>query len=412
VPGNLLDILHTENFVPWKDDFEIHHLHPMGHVPRNYHENLAEIRDTVGVAPIWFVKNLLPCYAITRYDDVRAAFGDPETFSPELTAQHFTWPVTGEQLMGYEGEKHIEFRKGVMKKFNKSAAQGYIAEIFEPRARELAGVIRDKARESDAPVDLMHEFGHKFPMAIISDLLGLPIEDWDRMAQWAEKIILGGSDPAEQARAAEEFRAYLMPVMEARRAAPREDLLSTVLRTELFGKPLTHEQIVGFMVLMFPAGIDTTWLSIGSMLAAVLSSPGAKERLIDQPELRQKAVEETLRWEPPTPLIPRLTRRDIELSGVCIPANSLTVLALGAANREPGRFGERDPAVWDLDRVCDGHLAFSYGQHMCLGIHIARAELKVALDVMLEVLPAMELVEAPVFAGSAIRGPRSVMVAV
>jgi len=366
--GDLLEILDTRNFTPWHDDFEIYHVHPMGHVPVNYHENLAEIRDTVGVAPIWFVKDLLPCYVITRYDDVRTGFHDPETFSNAYTASYFTWPVTGEQLMGYEGQKHIQFRKGVMDKFNKSAAKRYIPEIFEPRARELVAQIKQKARSTHEPIDLMHEFGHKFPMAVITELLGIPVDDWDKMANWAEKIILGGNDPGEQAQAADDFRDYLLPVLEARKADPQNDVISTILRTKLNGKPLTHEQIVGFMVLMFPAGIDTTWLSIGSMMSAVLSTPGAKERLLENPGLRAQAVEETLRWEAPTPLIPRLTKKDITLSGVHIPANSLTILALGAANRERGRFGATDPAIWDLDRNTDGHLAFSYGQHMCLGI--------------------------------------------
>jgi cytochrome P450 len=230
------------------------------------------------------------------------------------------------------------------------------------------------------------------------------------MAEWAEKIILGGHNPQEQLRASAEFRNFLEPLLDERLKHPRDDLMSTLLDARIHGKPMSRDHVIAFMLLMFPAGIDTTWLSIGSLFSAVLGTPGAKERLIAEPELRAQAVEEALRWEPPTPLIPRLTRRDIVLSGVRIPANSLTAIGIGAANREPGRFGDADPAIWDLDRNPQNTMAFGHGKHMCLGIHVARAELRVALDMLLEELPDIELVEPPRFVGAAIRGPQKLMV--
>lgn len=410
MPEDLTTFLNTAGFTPRYEQFDICHLQPSGYAPENYHENLAAIRDSVGVAPVWFVQDLIPCYVITRHDDVVAAFKDMETFSPELTQSYFTFPITGEQILGFEGQKHIQFRKVVSRNFNRAAAKNYISDIFTPRARETVRKIKDRAGSSGESIDLMEEFGHQYPMAIISDLLGLPTDEWDQMVHWAEKIILGGADPDGQKVAAQAFRDYLEPVIESRRAAPEPDLLTTLVTGRVFGKPLTEEQVIAFMLLLFPAGIDTTWLSIGSMMAAILAQPDAKQRLLEDPGMRYWAVEETLRWEAPTPLIPRLTKKDVEVAGVHIPAHSLAILGIGPANRTPGRYGDTDPAEWDLDRKPEGHLAFSIGEHFCLGANIARSELQVALDVLLDELPGMELAEEPVFAGAAIRGPASVKV--
>lgn len=142
-----------------------------------------------------------------------------------------------------------------------------------------------------------------------------------------------------------------------------------------------------------------------------MRAAGAVDRLKARPEERVWAVEETLRWEPPTPGIPRMTVRDTELSGVKIPAGSMTVLNLAAANREPGRFGATDPDLWCVDRRPQGHIAFGVGEHVCLGVHLARAELRVALEVLLERLPNLRLREEPVFVGAAIRGPRELKIA-
>jgi cytochrome P450 len=200
-------------------------------------------------------------------------------------------------------------------------------------------------------------------------------------------------------------------VIEARRERPGDDVLSRLVTGSVDGRLLSDEEIFSFLMLLFPAGVDTTWLTLGSLLTAILSTPGALERVSSSGEERHWAIEETLRWEPPTPAIPRITARDVELSGVEIPAGSLTLLSLAAANREPERFGDVDPNVWDLDRRPVGHIAFSVGEHFCLGAHLARAELRIALEVLVERLPGMRLVEPPTFLGAAVRGPGAVHLA-
>jgi cytochrome P450 len=390
---------------PLFDDVSFGHPHPMGIEEPTYHERLREIRETVGVAPCWFIKDFGKAFVITRYEDVKAAFLDTETFEPRATQELMTFPFTGEQMLGFSGRQHTDFRRVVFPAFTKKAIPAYEDALLRRQAQALVEEMVD-----DGEADLLAGFAKRYPLVIINEILGLPVEDWDRLAGWARDIILGG-DYEKREKGANAFHEYLRPILDARRSEPGDDVLSRMVTGTVDGRPLTDDEVISFMLLLFPAGVDTTWLSLGSMMAAVLSTPGAASRLLAHPEDREWAVEETLRWEPPTPGIPRITVRDTELSGVKIPAGSLTVLQLAAANREPGRFGEVDPDVWDPGRRPVGHISFSVGEHFCLGAHLARAELRIALEVLLERLPRLRLVEEPVFVGAAIRGPRSVRVA-
>lgn len=390
---------------PLFDDVAFGHPYPMGIEEPHYHARLREIRETVGVAPGWFIKGLGKAWVITRYEDVKAAFLDTETFQPRATQEITTFPFTGEQMLGFSGRKHTDFRRVVFPAFKKTTVPGYEDALLRPQAESLVDEMFD-----DGETDLMETFAKRYPLAIIKDIMGLPVDEWDRLAGWARDIILGG-DYEVRAAGAAAFRTYVLPLLEERRKSPGDDVLSRLLSGRVDGRALTDEEVISFMLLLFPAGVDTTWLTLGSMMAAVLSTPGAAERLRTSPEERVWAVEESLRWEPPTPGIPRVTVRDTELCGVKIPAGSMTLLNLAAANRERGRFGDTDPDVWSLDRRPQGHIAFGIGEHFCLGVHLARAELRIALEVLLDRLPNLRLLEEPVFIGAAIRGPRRLRLA-
>jgi cytochrome P450 len=376
----------------------------MGIEEPHYHERLREIRETVGVAPVWAIKGVSKAYAITRFDDIQAAFLDPETFSPAATQALLTFPFMGEQMFGFEGRKHTDFRNVVFPAFSKRQVPKYDATLH----RHAHSIVDDFVRSGEA--DIMEVFAKRFPLVIINEIMGLPVDDWQQLAGWARDVILGATHEA-RLDAAAAIREYVAPLLEARRKRPCDDVLSRLVTGSVGGRPLTDEEIVSFLLLLFPAGVDTTWLALGSLLTAILSTPGALERVSASAEDRRWAIEETLRWETPTPAMPRITVRDTEVCGVEIPAGSLTFLSLAAANREPGRFGESDPDVWDLDRRPVGHIAFSVGEHFCLGAHLARAELKVALEVLLERLPGMHLIEKPTFLGATVRGPDAVRVA-
>ena len=376
-------------------------VYPMKAETPNFIEILHEMDDRGGVAPAWFFDGM-PCYVLTRHEDVHNACLDTATFSPSATQDLLTVPVLGPTLMGYEGKEHDHHRNVVARQFTKRRAGEYIESLLKPQA---ASIIDEFCARGHA--DIMAEFGQKFPLAIIGGLLGIPIGDWEMMSEWASELILG-HDPDTKKQAAQDFREYLTPIIGERRANPGDDILSLLANGDVDGESLTNEHIMSFMLLLFPAGADTTWLAIGSMMAAVLSTPGAVDRLIAEPDLRYWAVEETLRWTPPVSLLPRIVTRDVELRGTAIPAGSMTMLGIIAANRDPRRFD--DPDRWIVDRQPNKHIAFTFGEHFCLGAHLARAEMRAALDALLERLPNMCLVEEPRFWGASVRGPDAVRV--
>jgi cytochrome P450 len=401
----LMEVTALPGVDPIFDDVAFGHPHPMGIEEPHYHERLREIRETVGVAPVWMIKGMAKAWVITRYDDVKQAFVDTESFAPRATQELMTFPFTGEQMLGMTGRRHTDFRRVAFPAFGKKKVASYDDSLLRPQAEAL---VDDLVVQGGT--DLMATFAKRYPLAIINEIMGLPVDNWDQLATWARDIILGGDYETREAGATA-FRHFALPLLAERRGVPGTDVLSRLLAGEVDGRTLSEDEVISFMLLLFPAGVDTTWLSLGSLMAAVLSTPGAAERVMDDPEEREWAIEETLRWEPPTPGIPRITVRDTELSGVKIPAGSMTILNLAAANREPGRFGDEDPDIWSLDRRSADHLAFSVGEHFCLGAHLARGELRVALDVLLNRLPNLRLAEDPVYVGAAIRGPRTLRLA-
>ncbi len=383
-------------------DVEFGAVHPMGvEVPR-FAERLRMIDDRGGVAPAWFFSGS-PAWVLTRHEDVRAAMLDTATFSPRRTQEVLTFPIMGPMFLGYEGHEHDAHRKVVAPQFTRRISGDYLESLLRPQAHAVIDRFSGRGE-----ADLMSEFAKQFPLAVIGGLLGVTIEDWDRMAGWANDLLFASDRAAKQA-SARQFRDYLRPLLTQRRADPADDVLSLLATGQVDGEPLTEDEVMSFMLLLFPAGADTTWLAVGSMMAAVLSTPGALETLAAHPEMRAAAVEETLRWAPPVAMLPRITAQDIDIRGTRIPAGSMTLLAIVAANRDPQRFG--DPDCWRLDRRPANHITFGFGEHFCLGVHLARAEMRAALDALIDRLPGLHLSEPPRFHGAAIRGPGAVRVA-
>jgi cytochrome P450 len=226
------------------------------------------------------------------------------------------------------------------------------------------------------------------------------------MAAWAKAMLNAVVDPEGTERANAEFTEYVAPLVEARRAHPGDDLVSAIVNEEVEGERLDDAHVFGFLRLLFPAGVDTTWLTLGTLMTAVLQQPEIHERLLADEAERYWAIEETVRWEGTTGTEPRLTMEDVVLCGREIPAGELVRLAVPSANHDPRVFS--DPDRWDLERRPMHHLAFGLGRHFCLGAFLARSEMNVALEVLLRRLPSLRLVEVPEIYGVVLRGPRSV----
>lgn len=182
---------------------------------------------------------------------------------------------------------------------------------------------------------------------------------------------------------------YFAPILEARRAEPKDDLISALAAAEIDGAKLEDEEIFSFLRLLLPAGVETTYRSLGSLLFALLSDPAQLEAIRADRSLLPQAIEEGVRWESPLLTITRVATRDTELGGVQIPAGATVMPMLGAANRQDDRYP--DPDTFDIFRKQKSNVGWGHGVHVCLGMHLARLEMRTAINLLLDRLPNLRL---------------------
>ena len=345
-----------------------------------------------------------PRYNITRWEDVLTVLRDPETFSSSVCGLSLE-PFTGWLLTAKDGAEHRQARNAVAKAFRVASIDRWEQQLMRPIIDELVDAVAARGR-----AELYSEVLSKYPVRVICGMYGVPLEDADEFHRWTEEITRGVHDPEPGFAASRALLEYLQPIVDQRRAAPGDDLLSDLLEAQREGG-LSDEQLFGLLRLFLSAGTDTTELALGSMLVGVLGDRAAYERVVADPSLIPQVVEESLRWESPAPRTERLATRDVEVGGCPIPAGASMTVWLGSANRDETRFG--DPDRLELDRERGLHLAFSTGPHQCLGMHLARRELQVGLEVLLERLPGLRLdpdAPAPSIEGALMRGPRALHV--
>jgi len=249
------------------------------------------------------------------------------------------------------------------------------------------------------------KFTSKFPVRIIAAMLGAEADDYDQIHHWAEQINLGPAHP-EAFAASQSLRDLLTPIVEDRKVNRRDDLVSDIVHAEVDGERLDDEHIYGFLRLLFPAGAETTYRASGSLFAALLSRPDILDKVRADRSLVPGLIEETLRWETAVTVVSRQTTREVELGGVTLPEGAQLLPSPGAADRDPEHFDHADE--WDPDRPPEPHLAFGTGRHQCLGMHLARAEMGLSLEAVLDRLPNVALdpdYPPPNVIGFAFRGP-------
>ena len=207
------------------------------------------------------------------------------------------------------------------------------------------------------------------------------------------------------------LRAYFAERVAERRAQPRDDVISELIEVEVDGRRLTDDDIFAFLIMLLPAGIETTYRSLGNLLFALLTHPDQLDEVVRNPALRAAAIEEGLRWEPPVVLITRQCVRDTQLGGTDIAAGRCLNVFLGSANRDEHYYA--DPDRFDIHRTPAPHVSFGSGPHMCLGMHLARMESRLALEAVLERLHDLRLdadAPQPRIIGSVFRSPDSLPV--
>ncbi|MBJ18128.1 MAG: cytochrome P450 [bacterium] len=363
------------------------------------HQLIDSTRDRGPVVPVRYHDAI--AYLVTGYDEVRAAFGDEENFESAAFYRIHAEPSQGRTLQSMIGKEHKTNRALVSRAFLPRQVEDYVEGLITEEALRRIEIFAGSTE-----VDLVESFTRPFPFSVITRLLGLPIQDEPQFLGWALKLIDHPWDPEGALRARREFTDYLQPVLNAARADRCEGLLSTLAHAEIDGSRLEDEEIFAFCRQLFPAGSDTAFKNLGSLLTAILTTPGMRELACGSDSDRADLVQEGLRWEAPVALQPRACSRDTVLGGVEIAAGSAMLFGVTAANHDAKIF--EDPHRFDPSRPNKHqHLAFGYGEHFCLGSHLARRELERALKLLFERFPHMALVPGSrtEILGCVIRGP-------
>ncbi len=355
-------------------------------------ERLAALRER---APAAWVRSFgRPTVMFTSYELVNAAFRDEETFPSAAFYGSTVTDVLGRNLQCMYGDEHRRNRALASPAFRQRLMPGLVRPLLEPVAHELIDRF-----ESRGEADLVADFTKRYPFKIILRLLGLPQAAEEQVTTWALGMLDIQQNHDFARRCSEEFTAFVDPIMQQRRTDPADDLISTLATTEVDGDRLTDDEIMNFLKLLFPAGADTTYLGLGNTLFALLANPDQLDLVRADPATQCRwAAEEGLRWNAPVALLPRHNPRDVVWNGVAIPADTPLIFAIAAANRDPAVF--TDPERFDVTRRPGATMTFGFGTHFCLGAHLARAEMEVSLQVLLERLPGLRLAE-PVTVGAA-----------
>jgi cytochrome P450 len=344
----------------------------------------------------------------------RAAAAMPEEFRPILHS-----------LLMLDPPDHTRLRKLVQPNFTARAM-----DALKPRVQRLVDELIDKAeraaaeRGETAPerrMDFVEAFAYPLPVRVISDLLGIPVEDQPQVHHWAERFLQ--ADPQQymnnhEARAGMlDFTRYLEGLFERKRHAPTEDMISQMVHAQEEGDRLSPRELLSTVFILFLAGHITTVNLLGNGVVALLHNPEQHARFLADPAgLVKGMVEETLRYWGPVDFLgsPRIAQQDLELGGVHVPKGARVSVGLASANRDPRRF--ENPEAYDITRPeAHRNIAFGKGIHVCIGAPLARLEAQIAFETLFRRLPTLRLAVSAdslrLGVGAAMRGFKRIPVA-
>jgi len=347
-----------------------------------------------------------PIFMVYGYDEVAEVLRDNATFSSSIILAVFGDVLGKKVMLGMDEPEHRRLRALLSGAFTQRAIARRQHDLVERVADELIDRFADRGR-----AELTREFTFPYPTKIIASLLGLRPEDYPQFQKWSISILAFTVNRERALAASEALREYFTPILAARRAEPRDDLISSLAHAEIDGEELDDEEIFSFLRLLLPAGIETTYRSTGNLLFGLLSNRDQLDAVRSDRSLIPQAIEEAVRWEPPLLTITRVVTRDTELGGESIPAGSTVMPYLGAANRDEQRW--KDPDRFDVFRPVKPHIGFGHGVHVCLGMHLARLEMSVALNRLFDRLPDLRLDpdgDDPHIRGQVFRSPTSLPV--
>jgi cytochrome P450 len=330
-------------------------------------------------------------WALLKYEDIRFVSSNPDKFSstkgitiPDPVMPN---PVQDGNLIFTDPPRHRQLRKLINTAFTRRQVA-----ILEPKVREIVyGVLDDVT--PDSTVEFAEGFAAPLPTRIIAELLGAPPDDWEKFRRWSDACT-GNADPEielDALAAVGELFEYFQQLIAARRAEPKDDMMSVLSTAEVDGAKLSDDDLLNFAFLLLVAGNETTRNLIALGALALIEHPSECEKLVKDPSLIPMAVEEMLRFASPVTHMARAATADIEIRGQLIRQGDIVVMLYGSANRDEDIFGS-DAEEFKVERHPNPHIAFGCGEHSCVGAQLARLEACTFFEVLLGRYPKLELV--------------------
>jgi pimeloyl-[acyl-carrier protein] synthase len=359
-------------------------------------------------------------WVLSRYEDVLTVLRDPSYSADERNHRRFESFVKRFEHAGLHNPYDDD--RGSMLRLDPpdhTRQRGLVAKAFTPRAVErmrprIDAILKEllDSRPARGPMELVAELAAPLPVRVIAEMLGIPPEDHERFRDWSNEVVRGlGDGTLEDRRAAdragEELDRYFEAIITARRTAPKDDLISALAAAEDAGDRLKRNELLSILTLLLVAGNETTTNLISNATLALLRNPDQLEILRRAPEKVPGAIDELLRYDSPVQMTSRIARSDRELSGHRIRRGEQLILLLASANRDPEAFS--DPDRLDVTRTDVRHIAFSHGNHFCLGAQLARLEAGLALEALISRFPKFTLLpqEIPWRNNTILRGPKT-----
>jgi cytochrome P450 len=330
-------------------------------------------------------------FVFSRYQDCAAVLSDP-AFS-HVPNDVATDEDNASNMFRLEPPDHTRLRRLVSRAFTPASVRALMPRI-EATTSDLVG-------EFGSRFDVIDQLARPLPVRVVSELLGIPEADRPKLATWAEQLsrstdfrFLIPSEVRPIMRAARDgFHEYLLALLHKRRIEPGDDLVSALVHVHDENSTLTEHEIIITCRLLLIAGYETTRGLIGGCVLALLNHPAQLAALQSAPDLIDKCIEESLRYDPPVQLLARVALKDAEVGGTTVPAGARALVLVGAANRDEA-LGD-DPEVFDITRDTRRHLSFGHGIHFCLGASLGRAEAAIALRHLLPLLPECRMTQRP-----------------
>lgn len=327
-------------------------------------------------------------WVISRYEDICAAARDHDTFS---SAGGTTLPAVGNPVPALPPESDPPLHTAARAALARFLTPGAIAEYDEYVRTVVTELIDGFIEKGEA--DLVGDFAKLIPAHVVARLCGFSTEDGANIFRWANMMAEGAGtgDVELLTEGATAYFGFLRQVIDDGRAHPKDDLVKAVLDITFEGRPFTDDECLGMLFTTTIGAIETTVNGIAHAMRLLCLHPDVRARLVADPTLSMRAVQEVLRLEAPAQMLARTVTRDVDFAGKQMKAGDRVLLLWGSGNHDPERF--ENPELFDLDRPRNAHLAFGEGIHKCAGMHLARLEIRIAIEEVLSRLPDFQPVE-------------------